>query len=386
MGFRPINATSQGHAEDVEARFRSRVKAATRSTGISAGAIAVVAFPAWSLFDYLVEPESAGMFVWLRVGFTAPIALLWLALWRTRAGHTHPEWFVLGIMAMVDIGIALMIAQVESHHGAYALGMSLTIYAGAFLLIWAPRYMLAAIGLSLGSLALVLLLSDPVATDAIATILFYVATASVLSYLGQRHRHEAAWREFEALDALKGEQKRSRELVLELDRQSHEDSLTGLANRRAWDDELARQCARSKRDHVPFSVMLCDLDQLKTINDQLGHPVGDLVLKTVGKVLTSNARAGDLVARIGGDEFAILAPGTVELDATELADRLRLSVRDEVRTAIAIGGATVSFGVAGWDGDDDSTETIMLRVDRRLYRAKAIRDVVCAGDPAPAER
>lgn len=373
----------QAETSEVKARFERRVKVATRSTGLSGGAIAAIGFPAWGLFDYLVEPSNAGEFFWLRVIFAVPIALLWLGLRSSRKGHTHPELFMLGILSIVDLGIALMIAQVEAHYAAYALGMSLTIYAGAFLLIWAPRYMAAVIGINLGTLVVVLLATDPVATDAIATILFYVITASVLSFVGQQHRHSTAWREFKALVALEGEQERSRELVAKLDRQSREDSLTGLANRRAWDEELARQCARSVRDGSTFSVMLCDLDQLKAINDQLGHPVGDLVLKAVGGVLKENMRAGDVVARIGGDEFAILTP-VDQLGATELADRLRLLVRERVGTAAAIGGQTLSFGVAGWEGSDDSNETIMLRADRRLYRAKAIRDVVCAGDPSPA--
>jgi diguanylate cyclase (GGDEF)-like protein len=377
-------STESPDTDTVEARFERRVKVATRATGISAGAIAVVGFPAWGLFDYLVEPSNGGDFLWLRVIFAVPIALLWLGLRFSRHGHTYPELFVLGIMSMVDLGIALMIAQVESHYAAYALGMSLTIYAGAFLLIWAPRYMTAVIGLNLGSLTIVLLLSDPIATDAIATVLFYLTTASLLSFLGQQHRHNTARREFKALVALESEQEHSRELVAELDRQSREDSLTGLANRRAWDEELTHQCARSGRDGSAFSVMLCDLDQLKAVNDQLGHPVGDLVLKAVGGVLKENVRAGDVVARVGGDEFAILTP-VDQLGAAELADRLRLMVRDRVGTAAAIGGVTMSIGVSGWEGsDDDSSETIMLRADRRLYRAKAIRDVVCAGDPSPA--
>ncbi|HYH62870.1 MAG TPA: diguanylate cyclase [Solirubrobacterales bacterium] len=370
--------------DDVEKRFRRQVKAATRSTGLIAGAIAVIAYPAWALFDYLVEPESAGQLLWLRIGFTLPIALLWLGLRFSRTSHRHPELFVLGFMFMVDLGIALMIAQVETHYAAYALGMSLTIYAGAFLLIWRPRYMLAAIGLNVGSLAIVLLLSDPIPTDAITTVYFYVGTASLLSFFGQRHRHNTAWREFQALAALENEQEHSRELVKELDRQSREDSLTGLANRRAWDQALTRQCAGSARHGMEFAVTLCDLDQLKVINDKLGHAVGDLVLKSVGQILRDNAREGDLVARIGGDEFAILTPGVDQLGATELADRIRVVVRETVGTTTAIGGVTMSFGVAEWDGDDDSSETIMLRADRRLYRAKAIRDVVCAGDPSPA--
>ena len=140
-----------------------------------------------------------------------------------------------------------------------------------------------------------------------------------------------------------------------------------------------RAVARSSQ----LSVLLCDLDQLKSINDQLGHPVGDVVLKTVGRVLSESARGGDLVARIGGDEFAVLCPGADLLGATELAERLRLLISEEASAAAAIGGVSISIGVADWEGSDDSAETLMLRADRRLYRAKATRNVVCAGDPSP---
>ena len=371
---------AQAAPEETRARFDGEVKRATRATGISAGAVATIGFPSWTLFDYLVEPTSAPDFLWLRLGMTVPIALTWLGLAITAPGRKHPELFLLAMMALVNLGIALMIVRLESHYAAYALGMSLTIYAGAFLLIWSPRYMAATIGVTLGILALVVLLSDPIGSDALATIAFYIGTASLLSFLGQYHRQATAWREFEALTALEREQQRTRTLVGELDRLSREDSLTGLANRRAWDEALVRECARAGRDDTELAILLCDLDQLKAINDQLGHPVGDVVLRAVGRVLNENARAGDLVARLGGDEFAVLCPGAILLEATELAERLRRLVAEQASAAAAIGGVSISIGVADWEGGDDSAETLMLRADRRLYRAKTSRNVVCAGD------
>jgi diguanylate cyclase (GGDEF)-like protein len=379
-----MSADPEVSPEETKDRFCEEVKRATRATGISAGIVATLAYPAWAVFDYLVEPASAPDILWLRIGFALPLGVLLLGLIFTQAGRKHPELFVMAMMCSVGLGIALMVAQVETHYAAYALGMSLTVYAGAFLLIWSPRYMAAVIGINFGSLVVVLLLSHPIGTDAIATIAFYLGTASLLSFLGQYHRQATAWREFEALAALEYEQERTRELVLELDRESHEDSLTGLSNRRAWDEALLRECARSTREGDSFAVLLCDLDQLKSINDQLGHAVGDVVLKSVARVLDDNARAGDQVARIGGDEFAVLSPGADLLGATEHAERLRLLVESEASAAAAIGGVTISIGVADWEGADDSAETIMLRADRRLYRAKAKRNVVCAGDPSPS--
>ncbi len=81
------------------------------------------------------------------------------------------------------------------------------------------------------------------------------------------------------------------------------------------------------------------------------------------------------------DEFAVLSPGTDLLGGTELGERLRSLIESEPTAATGLGGVTISVGGAGWEGGDDSAETLMLRADRRLYRAKATRNVVCAGDP-----
>jgi len=362
-------------------RFCAEVKRSTRVTGISAGVIATLAYPSWIAFDYLVEPQSGDDLLPLRLAVMVPIVVCTVLLLFTRFGRSHPELLMLGISLTINFGIALMITTIETHYAAYALGMSLTMYAAAFLLIWAPSYTAALGGISLAFLTAALLLSDPVPTDAVTTIYFYFGTACALSFLGQLHRERGAWREFEVRFALEREQERSSALVRELDRQSHEDALTGLANRRAWDEALTRECARAGRDGGPLSILLCDLDQLKNINDQLGHPVGDTVLKTVGRLLLTQAREADVIARIGGDEFAVLSTGTDLLGGTELGERLRATVESETTAATGLGGVTISVGIADWEGDDDSAETLMLRADRRLYRAKVTRNVVCAGDP-----
>jgi diguanylate cyclase (GGDEF)-like protein len=350
-------------------------------TGIAAGVIATFAYPSWIAFDYLVEPDSADEILALRLLITLPVAICTLLLIFSRIGRARPELLMFGISFSINVGIALMLVAVETHYAAYALGMSLTMYAAAFLLIWSPIYTVALGGFSLAFLTLALVLSDPVSTDAVATVYFYFGTGCLLSFLGQAYRERSAWSEFEVRDALEREQERSSALLRELDKHSHEDALTGLSNRRAWDSALDRECARAGRDGKAFSILLCDLDQLKLINDQLGHPVGDTVLKSVGRLLREHARESDVIARIGGDEFAVLSPGADLLEGTELAERLRATIETETTAASGLGGVTVSVGVADWEGGDDSAETLMLRADRRLYRAKVNRNVVCAGDP-----
>jgi diguanylate cyclase (GGDEF)-like protein len=367
---------------EAASRFKAEVKESTRATAISAGAVAVLAYPTWSIFDYLVEPSHAHDFVVVRLLLTIPILLCCLALLFTRWGRVHPELLMLGVCVSVNFGISLMITQVDGHYAAYALGLSLTVYAGAFLLLWPPKYMAALCLSTIGVLTAVLLLAQPIGADAVATVYFYIVTACALSYLGQLHRQRSAWNAFQSRVALEREQQRSSELVLELDRLSREDPLTGLANRRSWDEALERECSRSGRHGDEFAILLCDLDQLKDINDRLGHPVGDTVLRSLARLLAERAREGDVVARIGGDEFGVLTIGCGLLPATELAEELRELVAAQATAAAGLGGVTMSIGVAEWEGEDDHPETIMLRADRRLYTAKATRNVVCAGDTA----
>jgi diguanylate cyclase (GGDEF)-like protein len=368
--------TAAPHPE-VEDRFRAEVRTSTRATGIVAGAVAVIGLPAWIGFDYIVEPEQASTFALFRLVALVPMLVCLGALF-TGFGRRRPELLVVAILATVEIAIAFMIPRVETQHSAYALGMSLAIYATAFLLIWPPRYTAATIGLTWTALGVALLTApEPLDSAAITAAVFYLATASVIAYFGQAYREQAARREFDARLGLEREQTRSIELLEELDRQSREDPLTSLANRRAWDEALGRECARAARGQGPLAILLCDVDRLKEVNDRLGHAAGDAVLKAVADVLRTRARDSDLVARIGGDEFAILCAGSSLRGAAEVAEEIRRVVGEERQGDVVLARTTVSAGVADWDGPGDSPDRIMLRADQRLYKAKVSRNVVC---------
>lgn len=384
MDDRSIETDERGlTAGELRARFEDERRTATRLSGLAGGVVAIIGLPAWSLFDYLVAPSDASGFLLIRLVATAVIAGFWLLLF-TPLGHRRPELVGLGAIAPVQIAVGLMIVQLGDHHAAYALGMSLGIFASGFLVVWAVRYTLVLVAISFGTLLVGwLAVPEPVDVGEVATVAFFLLTASAIAVAGQVMLDRAAWREFESKSELEAEQARTRELVAKLDRLSYEDPLTGLANRRGWDETIDRECARMGRGgnaHV-ISVLLCDVDRLKEINDGLGHAMGDLVLQSVAKLLRSRARASDLVARFGGDEFAILAVGSDELEATKLGEDLRSLVQDEQVGGPAAGAVTISVGVASCDGDDDTPEALMLRADRRLYAAKARRNVVCAGDP-----
>jgi diguanylate cyclase (GGDEF)-like protein len=146
-------------------------------------------------------------------------------------------------------------------------------------------------------------------------------------------------------------------------RESRRDALTGLPNRRAFEERLPIELARAARSG-PVSLCLLDLDGFKGVNDRLGHPAGDEVLRQVAALLDASRMADDCF-RIGGDEFAILMPGTDEGEARIAATRISEEIRD---AALGEGGIGASFGVAAsFDRDD---EALMARADCELLAAK----------------
>jgi diguanylate cyclase (GGDEF)-like protein len=378
-------ATDARDTTGLRAAFRAEVRLSTRATALAGGAIAIVAFPLWAIFDHLVDPAHASEFTTLRLVLEAPLIALWLTLFTER-GRRHPELVMLLMLGIVQGAIAFMTARVYDAYAPYSLGMSLAIYASSFLLIWAWQYTAALIGLTWAALAVAFATGPaPPEQSQLATIGFYLATASLVAFVGQFHRQMTAWQEFVSRDRLELEQRRNRDLVEQLERLSREDSLTKLANRRSWDETLVREFERSRRQGTEVSVLLCDLDQLKEINDRFGHATGDRVLEEVAEVLRGRVRVGDLAARLGGDEFAVLCPDTGLGDACTLAQDLLGRLGAEGGSRPEMPPVTVSIGVASRDELDVSPMDLMLRADDRLYRAKRTRNAVCRGElPSPA--
>ena len=153
-------------------------------------------------------------------------------------------------------------------------------------------------------------------------------------------------------------------------RLAHQDTLTGLANRLKFREQLARFASSLARD-VPFAVHCIDLDRFKEVNDALGHSAGDEVLRTVAARLTSIVRAGDVVGRLGGDEFAIIqADVPAPLAAEELARRIIDKVQEPmtVQGQLVLIGATVGIALAPQDGAEPAD--LLQKADMALYRAK----------------
>jgi diguanylate cyclase (GGDEF)-like protein len=159
----------------------------------------------------------------------------------------------------------------------------------------------------------------------------------------------------------------------ELRRYAETDALTGIANRRRFQQALEIECIRFTHGHTPFSVLMIDLDNFKEINDRYGHPAGDAVLCNLAQRLLLSLRKADLLARYGGEEFSVLLPETGSEDANVIAERVRLAV---CRAPVEVDGMpipiTVSVGVGGYAAENKvDPQSLLKKADLALYRAKA---------------
>jgi diguanylate cyclase (GGDEF)-like protein len=178
--------------------------------------------------------------------------------------------------------------------------------------------------------------------------------------------------------AAEGELKRAKQ---EMERLAYTDPLTGLQNRRAFVSRLQEECDRVRRFDQQLSIVLLDLDRFKQVNDTWGHETGDTVLRHVAEELHGCSRTCDVAGRLGGEEFALLLPGSGADGALRVAERLREAVRRH-RPAADAEPVTVSIGVATVDPDAPDWQALLRAADEALYAAKhAGRDTVRSAAP-----
>jgi len=166
-----------------------------------------------------------------------------------------------------------------------------------------------------------------------------------------------------------------------LERQATTDALTGLLNRRQFENLARREIARARREALVLSLLMMDIDKFKAINDTHGHDAGDAVLRTLARACGPHLREEDLFARFGGEEFTILMPDTPIDGARRVAERIRETLGAEI---VLVGEGksvsfTVSIGVSQWSDPNEDLPALIKRADELLYRAKESgRNQVCA--------
>jgi diguanylate cyclase (GGDEF)-like protein len=164
----------------------------------------------------------------------------------------------------------------------------------------------------------------------------------------------------------------------ELRRQASHDSLTGLKNRRRFEEDLRAELARSGRYGVPGALLMLDLDHFKQVNDTLGHPAGDRVIAEIADAMRGRARETDVLARLGGDEFAVILPRCSLGEAQAVAAEIAAAVRERMSSEENMPPVTTSIGIAPFGPEWKlSYEAVLAKADAALYAAKGSgRDTV----------
>ena len=176
----------------------------------------------------------------------------------------------------------------------------------------------------------------------------------------------------EEIARLRSDVARLESRVEELDHEAHRDALVPVANRRGLVRQLNMFIARCERHHIPAALLFVDVDGLKSLNDSFGHSAGDAALVYLAQLMVDGVRQSDLVARVGGDEFAILLDHADEQDAMDTANRLVNSIAASdfmhhgkpLPLSVAIGITSIEQG--------DTAEIVLDRADQEMYREKAV--------------
>ena len=164
---------------------------------------------------------------------------------------------------------------------------------------------------------------------------------------------------------------RTQHLVKMLEQKAQIDGLTGLWNRRYFDQRMIQEISEAKRYSRPLSLVLCDIDRFKRLNDQFGHPFGDFVLDRVAQKL-SGGRTSDIVCRYGGEEFGLILPSTNIQQGHEVAERLRIEIESILWSNKPDLVVTASFGICDTEnvGEEATPEALLEMTDSALYKAK----------------
>ncbi|NOY44070.1 MAG: GGDEF domain-containing protein, partial [Deltaproteobacteria bacterium] len=343
-------------------------------TSLAAGLAILASF---GLLDAALFPGLRPRLWALRYGAACPAVAGALALSFWRRGRPY---LPLAYAGALIVGGGALIAVMAQHPRIavlyYPSLILLLIFAYAFSGLRVAPATAAAAAVTLLYVPLALfgsVLSPSVAVNNVAGLAATNLIGAATGYLLERYRRKDFLQTL-LLTLDKRELEASNRALREL---SYLDPLTGIPNRRAFDEAFEQEWNRAYRHGYPLSLLLVDIDHFKRFNDELGHLAGDLCLGRVAEVLRSfGGRPGDLAARYGGEEFVLLLAGTEKPAAARLADEIRhrvAGVRIELPPPAGSRGVTVSVGVASVvPGPGRCREGLVAAADAALYRAKAL--------------
>ena len=322
-----------------------------RARTVRGGRIAALAFLAGGLIaipaNALIEPDN-------RIVYLMPVLSIVPGLICLILPWSQMPAYAIRVLAVLGTGLVVLAMAVASP--AYA---AYFVYVALFVaLVFPPRAAFAQLLLVCAGLFIPVLIGDFTGRQTLIIALLEAPSLLVVGLI---------------ISYLTGRLETSRETLFRLSRR---DELTGVGNYRSLHERLAAEVARHNRAERTFTLILVDLDGFKEVNERHGHLVGDRVLARIGRVLRDGVRAGDMVFRQGGDEFAVIAPESAVDEAEELAQRLRDLLADCGEDGQRITGAT---GFAIYPEDGRTPDDLLSFADAHLLAHKQ------EGRPAPDE-
>jgi diguanylate cyclase (GGDEF)-like protein len=279
-------------------------------------------------------------------------ATVLVALLLFRYPRRLPAGSFEGLMLIASVTVTLSVYFNGERHGGPSAGNQvlyvwIALYCGYFFTTVVMTAQLGAIAVLYAGVLLSTHLGPVALTRWLITVGMVSATAGIVHVL-RRHNDE---------------------LLKRLSQAARTDSLTGLVNRQGFDELLEPELARGRRTGQPMTLIMADIDRFKEINDRLGHAAGDAALRIVGETARRAVRSADTVARIGGDEFAVILPDTDAEGAFLFAERVREAIMSQ-----QVDGAplTMSLGIAEFDADGLAPEILTRSADKALYEAKKL--------------
>ena len=315
-------------------------------------AIIVLAFGVW---DYYADPVH-----WQRAFTVRAAGALFVAvsgLFQNLPGRAR--WLIpLSKARLVVAALTSIIAAslLDRGYGFGVAGLVVIFLTGPYVAIDSRDLMRTNFSALAATLVTMRILSLD-QFDMIGTSVFLVLSLVVSTLLGS---------------VLEASNRRAFTLELEQHRDARTDALTGLDNRRSMQERGRIEVRLAKRTGAPVSVILCDLDRFKSINDEHGHEAGDAALTQAAAILRASLRESDWLGRWGGEEFIAVLPATHAAGAHHVAEKMRAAIEQAAFERVP-GGATISLGVATSQKIDDPTvewDLLLKEADRRLYRAK----------------
>lgn len=284
--------------------------------------------------------------------------LLWLKL--PRMSYVRAERWVVGWVTLICAhAIVHELMRPRDYFGHYPFQvMAVLVFFAAVPLAWIKQLALISAYFAAALVVLYVYKRPPTMVYVSSTTLLLLATLVCGTLISRRmHQYRVA-----ALMA-----------HLKLEEQARTDSLTGVANRRAFMDHVALDVTRCAQEHMPLAILMIDIDNFKLVNDQYGHEGGDRLLRAFADRVSQTVGDGERFARLGGEEFCLAIPRCALDEAQGVAERLRRLVRDAPFTA---GGqahsVTVSIGVSQLHDGETTIDPTLRRADSALYRAKQL--------------